>query len=74
MRLHTCLQPAALLRLRVCRKLSPVVIDLLLRLAMHYERDGFVKGKAMNPGAVHGCELHSIAAWMLYPLEISGKI
>src|SRR2546425_8127056 len=51
------LQPAALFRHEMGGELAPVVVDLLLGLAVHHERDRFVEGEGVGMGAVHGGEL-----------------
>src|SRR5690606_8765064 len=50
------LKPAALFSLRNDRKLFPVAVDLVLIFAIHHKRKGFVKGKVVLAGAVHGSE------------------
>lgn len=53
-------QPAALLRLWICGKLSPVVINFLLRLAVHHERNGFIESKVVFKRAVHGSKFQPL--------------
>ena len=40
----------------ICHE-TPVVVDLLLGLAVHHERDRFIEGEGVGMGAVHGGEL-----------------
>src|SRR5262245_6524532 len=51
------LEPATLFRLRVRRELRPEIIDLLLRVARHYDRYRFAECEFVLVRRIHGTEL-----------------